>query len=139
MSKLGNIILGAALAGVGAVSAAAATDYTALREDAYIHERLLIAAKAWYLAEKCPDLAPYKLAALPTMLRMKSHASKLGYSTAEMSAYIDSKEEQARFRVLVEPWAESLGAMPGQPETYCAVGRAEMEERTYVGRLLRER
>ena len=136
MSIMRNTFLAALAAGtIG--TAALATDYTALRADTYINERLLIASKAWIIAEECPDLKPNKLAALPQLLKMQSQGRALGYSMSELSAYVDSPVEQDRFRKIAEPWLEEQGAKKGDPESYCEVGRAQMENRTSVGKLLR--
>lgn len=134
-----TLAFAAMIAFTTAAPAATATDYTALREDSFIHDRLLIAAKAWYLAKNCPSLKPNKFAALPHMIKMRSRASRLGYSVSEMSDYVDNKQEQDRFRQVVVPWAQDLGAVPGQPDTFCAVAKGQMKEKTFVGQLLKAR
>ncbi len=138
MSKMRNLVLTASAIGF-AGSAALATDYTALRADSYIHDRLLGASIAYLIDEQCDSISARKLYALSQVLKMQSHAKSLGYSTKEIAAYVDSKDEQARFRAIAEPYLAEQGAVTGDAESYCVVGRAEIEKGTITGSLLRAR
>ena len=138
MSNTRNALLIAGLLAASAAPAATATDYTAIREDAHIHARLLAASKAYVIQESCPSLDRRKFYLITEALKLQSYARKLGYTNKEISTYVDDKVEQARFRALAEPWAFSQGAVKGDAESFCAVGRAEIENRTEVGAFLRE-
>lgn len=137
MSKTRNTLLMAALLLGTAASAATATDYTALREDAHVHERLLTASKAYLIEKACPTISRRKLHLVGQVLKLQSYARGLGYSNKEISAYVDDKAEQARFRAIAEPWIAARGGVKGDAESYCAVGRAEIANETPVGALLR--
>lgn len=137
MSKTRNTLLLAGLLVATAAPAATATDYTALREDAHVHERLLTASKAYLIEKACPTIERRKLYLLGQVMKLQSYARGLGYTNKEISAYVDDKAEQARFRALAEPWIAERGGVKGDAESYCAVGRAEIENNTPVGAMMR--
>ncbi|WP_300518206.1 DUF5333 domain-containing protein [Aliiroseovarius sp.] len=137
MSNTRNALLVAGLLTASAAPAATATDYTAIREDAHIHARLLAASKAYVLQENCDSLKRRKFYLFTEAMKLQRYARGLGYTNKEISAYVDDKTEQARFRALAEPWAFAQGAVKGDGESFCAVGRAEIENKTEVGAFLR--
>jgi hypothetical protein len=117
---------------------AAETDYTKLRKDQRVHEELLAASKAYLIDEQCSELTIRRFYVITTALSLSSYASGLGYSTSEISAYVDSPKEQARFRAIAEPWLASQGAKKGDKAGHCKVGRAEIKKATLLGSLLNE-
>ncbi|MCI2398026.1 DUF5333 domain-containing protein [Aliiroseovarius subalbicans] len=138
MSKLRMTTLAALLA--ASATTAMATDYTALRDDERVHNELLAGSVAFLLDEGCPALDFRKMKVLGRGLSLQRYvSSELGYSFREIKAYVDSPTEQDRFRALARPIVRSMGAIPGNEESYCAVGRAEIEKGTLAGSILRER
>lgn len=131
-----NLIVASALLVVLA-GQALAVDYTALRNDTRVHNELLAASIAWEIADQCETIKQRRAFGVIRALELQSYARKLGYTNAELEAYVNSKEEQDRFRAIAEPWMVSQGVVLGQSDTYCALGEAQMEKGTLVGRLLR--
>lgn len=115
-----------------------AADYTAMREDTRIHTELLGAAVANVIDENCEDLGLRKFRIFNQAMALQAHARSLGYSYREIMAYVESKSEQARFRKMADAVLAKKGARKGNAESYCAVGRAEMEKGTYTGKLLND-
>ncbi len=76
-------------------------------------------------------------AAARPALRLKSRANALGYSDAEIRAYIESDAEKARMRAKGEAFLSQNGVRYGQPETFCAFGRSEIQKNSAIGALLR--
>lgn len=136
MNTIRNIIIGVA-AVVALTSAALATDFTALRNDTRVHNELLGASVAYLIDGQCASIKLRRLYMVGQALSLQSYARGLGYTNAEISAYVDSPEEQARFRAIAEPYLAQRGAVKGDPESYCAAGRAEMQKGSYVGSLLK--
>lgn len=118
--------------------AAAETDYTKLRNDKRVHEELLAASIAYLIDEQCDEVTIRRLYVITTALSLSNYARGLGYTTSEISAYVDSKKEQARFRAIAEPWLAEQGAKKGDKAGHCKVGRAEIEKETLLGSLLKE-
>lgn len=128
--------LGAGLA--VSAPAATATDYTALRADPVVHEALVGVSIAYLIEKACPSISRRTIYGLSQMLKLRKYGRELGYSNKEMEKYINSREEQARFRAIVEPYLASRGAVEGNAESYCMVGRAEIAEGTVAGTLMKE-
>ena len=75
--------------------------------------------------------------AIGVLQRLKSRANALGYSDAEIRAYIESDAEKARMRAKGEAFLSQNGVRYGQPETFCAFGRSEIQKNSAIGALLR--
>ncbi|WP_424941780.1 DUF5333 domain-containing protein [Aliiroseovarius crassostreae] len=134
MSKFKSLITGLALGAMA--TPALAVDYTAMRKDERVHRELLGASIAYLIDENCDQLSLRKFRLFNKAMALQSHARSLGYSLSEVTAYVDSKSEQDRFRAIAEPMLKKMGARKGDEESYCAVGRAEMEKGTFAGKLL---
>ncbi|WP_371169113.1 DUF5333 domain-containing protein [Aliiroseovarius sp. 2305UL8-7] len=138
MIKLRTITLASVLALAATSGIASATDYQKLRDDKRMHNELLGASIAYLIDESCSSLKLRKFRLLNKAFALRSHAVGLGYSTKEVLAYVDSKAEQDRFRAIAEPMLKKRGAKPGVEESYCAIGRENMEKGTFSGSLLTE-
>ncbi|HEV8034324.1 DUF5333 family protein, partial [Yoonia sp.] len=66
-----------------------------------------------------------------------SHASSLGFSDDEIDAYINDDAEKDRLEGIARAQLAGLGAVADDPDSYCAVGRAQIAANTRVGWLLR--
>ena len=129
------LVAAAALVAVSA--AAAATDWAAMRADDRVQSELLGASMAYLLVEECPSIKLRRLKLVTTALSLSSHAKGLGYSGSEVEAYVNDPDEQARFRARALERLIEKGAMEGDAESFCEVGRGEMEKGSYVGALLK--
>ncbi len=142
MAKTMTWLIGA-VALVAAVAAASAsdsdTDYSALRSDARVQGELLGASEAYLIDEQCPTIRLRRLKLVGRALSLNSHAKSLGYTGKEVETYVNDPDEQARFRKLAMEYLATLGAVEGDPESFCVAGRALMEKGTYAGSLLKGR
>jgi len=136
MCKTISYLIGAAaLIAVGA--AAAATDYAAMRADNRVQSELLGASMAYIVVEECEAINLRRLKLVSYALSLTSHAKGLGYTGSEVEAYVNDKDEQARFRARALERLVEKGAVEGNAASFCDVGRAEMEKGTYVGSILK--
>lgn len=131
-----KLLAGLAL-GIGLVTQATATDYTAMREDPRVRSELFAVSVAWIIDEQCSSFKPRKAWAVLRALDLAAHARTLGYSNAEIEAYINDDDEQARYLEMAKPYLARQGAVAGDEESYCAVGRAEKERGSLIGKLLK--
>lgn len=129
-------VMFSALLGVS-VLAGAAQAKQPMSEVPEIENKLFAAAVGFEISEICDSISPRKFKALREALKLKSHANKLGYSDAEIKEYVESKAQKKRMRAKGEAYLRSKGAVYGQPETFCAVGRAEIAKNSAIGALLR--
>ncbi len=118
-------------------AAMAAVDYSKLREDRRVQSELLAASMAYLIDKNCDSIRPRKLTVLRYALSLKRYAKSLGYTGDEVDAYVNDREEKARFREMAEARLIEKGADPDNAESYCALGRAEIEKGTYLGSMLK--
>ncbi|WP_299350063.1 DUF5333 domain-containing protein [uncultured Shimia sp.] len=116
---------------------AAAAAKPPLSEVAEVEDKLLAAAVGWEISEVCEEISARKLKALGEAWELKARANELGYSNAEIKEHVESKAQKKRMRAKGEAYLKSQGAIYGQPETFCAVGRAEIAKNSAIGALLR--
>ena len=109
----------------------------ALRDVQHITAGLITVGIAYEISETCSSINARFFRGISYLNSLKSHARGLGYTDAEIDAYTDDKAEQNRLEGIARARLFNLGAISGQPETYCAVGRAQMDAGTAIGRLLR--
>lgn len=117
--------------------AGASSAKPALKDVAEISEGLIAVAIAYEIGEVCDDITARKLKGISVLFGLKRTASDLGYSSAEIDAYIDDKVEQKRLEGVARARLADMGAAVGQPATYCALGRAEIAKNSAIGVLLR--
>jgi hypothetical protein len=103
----------------------------------HITEGLITTAIAYEIDRVCDELGGRRIAGINFLWSLKDHASSLGFSDAEIRAYVDNKAEKDRLEAIARARLREMGAVEGQPETYCAVGRAEMAAGSPIGRFLR--
>ncbi len=129
---LAMLILASSLNG-----AVAATDYKVLREDQRVHEELLAASLAYLINRYCPELKIRRLKVTAQALSLRSYAKTLGYTGAEVDAFVKNDDERDRMRAIATALLVEKGVVVGDAASYCTVGRAEIEADTETGGMLR--
>lgn len=127
-----SVLLCAGLA--GAVSAK-----QPLREVEAIDNAVFDVAIADQIRKNCPDIAPRMIKALALYRSTQSVARNLGYSDAEIEAYVGAEHEKARMRAKGEAYMHAHGVVAADPQSYCALGRKEIQKSSRIGSLLREK
>lgn len=133
MSVVKSICLATVCAGVSMPVFAAG-----LRDHAGVNNGLVTAGITEEIYETCPSISVRKIRGLLYLRSLYNMALDAGYTEEEIDAYVDNEEEEARLRVLANRYLASKGAIEGDPETYCAVGRAEIAAGSRIGSFLRE-
>ncbi|MBY5932236.1 DUF5333 domain-containing protein [Tateyamaria omphalii] len=108
-----------------------------LRDVPEIDGTLLAVGIADEIRKNCPDISARMVRAYTLVTGLKDKARDLGYTDAEIDAYRKSDAEKARLRAAGEAYLQRGGVTAGQPATYCALGRAEIEKGGQIGALLR--
>jgi len=127
-------IMAAALV-MGLTSAASAK--TPLKDVGTVREGIIAIGMALEIADKCESISPRYLRGISYLNTLKSHAASLGYTDAEIEAYTDDKAEETRLKGIARSRLVELGAVAGDGDSYCTVGRAEIAAQSVTGRLLR--
>lgn len=128
--------LGLTLAFCVTVSSAAAAN-PPLRDVAYVDDGLFHVAVADVIRKGCGDIDPRIFKAISVLRDLKNHASSLGYSDAEIDAFVDSDVEKDRMRARGAKLFKSRGVNPEIPDDLCRMGREEIAQKSAIGVLLR--
>jgi len=110
---------------------------TALKDVAEIRNGIIFVGMAYEISEKCDSVSARLFRGLGYLRSLRSRARDLGYSEAEIDAYINDETEKERLEGIARAQLVQLGVVPGQEDSYCAVGRSEIAANTRVGWLLR--
>jgi hypothetical protein len=132
-----QLILAAAFI-VGA-SATSATALPPLSQQDAINEGLLAVGIADEIRKKCDAIAPRMIRALTFMNSLENKAKAMGYSEADIKAYVTDKAEKAKMRAKGEAYLTKAGVMKNNPLSYCTVGRDEVARGSLIGSFLRVR
>jgi hypothetical protein len=103
-----------------------------------ITEGLIATAIAYEIGRVCGPVDGRRLQGIAFLLSLQSRARSLGFSQEEIDAYVEDEAEKARLEGIARERLTALGAVEGDEESFCAVGRAEMARGSQVGRLLSE-
>lgn len=127
-----------AMIGMAAIlMGSAAVARPALRDVPEIDNGMLFIGIADEIRKTCPSISARIFRALSAMRTLEARATDMGYSAQEIAAYVDSDAEKARMRVRADAYYEANGVTAGDPQSYCALGRVEIEKSSQIGTLLR--
>lgn len=108
-----------------------------LREVKKIDDGLLAVAIADELRKRCNMLDARMFRALNYLNSLKNAARDMGYSDAEIEAYVSSAPEKDRMRTRGEAYLKAKGVTIGDYAGYCSLGKDEIARGSAIGRLLR--
>ncbi len=120
-----------------AVIAGATAARSDLSQEPTVTEGLISVAIAYEISEQCDDISARRLRGITYLLSLKSEARNLGYTDAQIDAFVDNDAAQDRLEAIARQRLAGLGVVAGQEATYCDAGRAQIAARTTAGRLLR--
>ena len=133
MYKFKSVILATLLT----LPLAGAVSANALRDEPTIDGPMLSVALAIEISDKCPSIDARKLKGLNYLWGLKTAAKKLGYSDADIKAYIDNRTKKTRIRKLGEAYVRSKGLNPASTSDLCTLGANEIVANTLTGSFLR--
>jgi hypothetical protein len=116
---------------------AAAAGKPPLRDVAQIDDRMLWVAIAIEISDRCDSIDPRTMRGLNYLWALRSDARQLGYSTAEIRAYVESKAEKDRMRARGEAYLRARGLNPDNNADLCKLGQAEIAKGSQIGAFLR--
>lgn len=120
-------------------TAAPAMALEPINQEKHINSVLLSGFIGDKIADNCPTIAARKVRALNELLKLRDYALAKGYSAQVVKAFVENKEEKARGRAQADAWLKKAGAVQGQPQTYCKVGKDEIARGSLIGKLLRDK
>jgi len=118
-------------------STAMAQARTPLAKENHINYSLMAAKVADRIRKTCPSISARMWVALGKANALKSYALKKGYTEPEVRAFLKNPQEKARVKALAANYLKSKGAVSGDVDSYCTVGRQEIAKKTLIGQMLR--
>lgn len=109
----------------------------ALKDVAHVRDGIIAVGIAYEISEQCGSLRARLFRGYTYLNGLKNHARSLGYSNAEIDAYINDNIEKNRLEGIAREQLIALGAVVGSEETFCNVGRAQIARGNAIGYLLR--
>lgn len=137
MSKV--FTLSAVAAAALIVATQTATAKPALKDVATISNGFIQLGIADEIRKNCDSISPRMVRVFNYVSGLKTQAENLGYSDAEIDAYAENDTEKKRLIGKAYEYMQAKGVVKGQPETFCALGRSEIANKSAAGRLLRTR
>lgn len=107
-----------------------------LSQDAHVTERLVAAKVGDTLRKACPDASVRWVKVWNEAEGLKSYARSKGHTEATVKAFLKDKGEKARINGLAGAYLAKAG-YTGDAASACAVARAETQQGTLAGGLLR--
>lgn len=135
MKKSSVLILSILVATAGFAGSVSAQ--SALKDVQHVRDGIIHVGMAYEISERCDSLRPRTFRGISFLNSLKNHATELGFSDDQIDAYVNDDAEKDRLEGIARQELARLGAVAGNDDTFCAVGRAQMDANTRVGWLLR--
>ncbi len=108
-----------------------------LPEETHINDSLRAGRIGDVIRKTCPSVSARMFVVLGKIEDLKRYALDKGYSRDEVEAFLKNPEQKARLKTEAAAYLEAAGAVEGDTESYCKVGRDEIAKGSLVGELLR--
>jgi hypothetical protein len=129
-----KFLIGLALATALALPAVARTP---LNQNAHITDSLVAGRVGDTIRQTCPSISAKLVTAYSKLKELERYARDQGYTEDEVKVFMKDKAEKARIKVLAAEYLTKAGAVEGDAESFCKVGRDEIAKGTLAGSLLR--
>lgn len=133
---IGNILKSLTFVLVLPASVAAATGLPPLTENERVVGEFLAAAVGDEIRKNCPTIYPRLFYVLRKANELEDYAKSLGYTDEDIRAFRKEPENKAFLRGLRDEYLAANGVVAGDEESYCRLGRQEIENGTLIGSLL---
>ena len=120
-----------------ALATPAFADLPPMAQDKHINDELRAGFAGDSLRKICPTISARMLVVMGRLWDLKSYAEAQGYTGEDYDAFRGDPAQKKRLKDEAEAYLEAAGAVPGDVESYCKVGEAEIAKGTPLGTLLR--
>ncbi len=108
-----------------------------LAEEAHINEQLIAGAAGDILRKTCPAISARMFTVWNKLYQLRSYAIEKGYTEPEVKAFLKDAAQKARVKAAAEAYLAASGAVAGNVESLCQVGRDEIAKGTTLGQIIR--
>ena len=129
----------AALLAFGATATTAQAVPSELRYHLPINNGLTIVAIADIIRKECDQIEPRMIRAYRFIKTLENQAKADGFSEEEIEAFVENKDDKDRVKGAARDYLTSKGVSLADKQTYCTVGKAEIDRNSQIGALLRSK
>ena len=122
---------------VAVMAASPALALEPLNKEAHINASLVAGQVGDVIRKTCPSISAKMFTVLGKLNALEDYAREKGYTEAEVKAFLKDKTEKKRIKALAMDYLTKAGAVEGNVESFCKVGRDEITKGTLAGSLLR--
>lgn len=116
-----------------------ATAREPLPEEQHIVNSLVAGRIGDVIRKNCPTIDARMFRVWRGMEDLKKYALAKGYKEQEIRAFLKDPVQKQRMRAMADDWLKKAGAVPGDAESYCRIGRDQIAKNTLLGSLLKSR
>lgn len=133
------VLAGMALGLATALAPATAGALEPLSAEAHVTRQLVAARVADRIRRECPSISANMLRAFAAAQALKAYAQRKGYPEAEIDAFLKDRAQRERIYAEAEAYMAARGVRPGDVQSYCALGHAEIDAGSVTGSLIRRK
>jgi len=108
-----------------------------INREQHIAETLIAGRVGDTIRSTCPTISARMLVVYSKLRDLERYARDKGYSESDFTAFRNDEAEKNRMKADAAAYLRKAGAVEGDPESYCKVGRDEIAKRSLIGALLR--
>lgn len=91
------------------------------------------------IRKNCGSVSARMLYVLRKASELEDYALSLGYTESDIEEMRSNPANKARLRAMRDQYLAENGVVAGDEESYCRLGRKEIDNNTFIGSLLRAR
>ncbi|WP_172299908.1 DUF5333 domain-containing protein [Pseudoruegeria sp. HB172150] len=122
---------------IAATAAAAAQDLPPLRDNDRVQKEFLSAAVGDEIRKNCPTMSARMFRVWTRARELEQYAISLGYTKDDIDAMRKDPDAKEWLKTQRDNYLEKNGVVSGDAESYCQLGRDEIERNSLTGWLLR--
>lgn len=122
-----------------AIMAVPALALEPLEKEAHINDSLRAGRIGDVIRKNCPTIEARMFTVWLKIEQLKTYARQKGYTEPQVRAFLKDPAQRARIKAEADAWLAAQGAVPGDAESYCRIGRQEIARGTLLGSLMRDR
>ncbi|MGL6208841.1 MAG: DUF5333 domain-containing protein [Paracoccaceae bacterium] len=108
-----------------------------INKDPRINESLIAGRVGDTIRNICPTISARMVVVYSKLKELERYARDKGYSEADFDALRKNEAEKNRMKAKAAEYLKAAGAVEGNAESYCKVGRDEIAKGSLIGELLR--
>lgn len=108
-----------------------------INREPHINDVLIAGRVGDTIRNTCPTISARLVVVYSKIRELERYARDKGYSTADFDAFRNNEAEKNRMKAQAADYLRAAGAVEGEAESYCRVGRDEIAKGSLIGQMLR--